>query len=137
MSDRREQPRPESSGLVHPRDGESPADQELLDALWAWFMAATRTNNVLSGLPVAHGRVVKLMSVWSAEDGRSFTCSLRAKDKGKSTREWVLYTTSTSPWEAMRRAVAASEDEATQWKEQTRRAEAHPAGGIPDLPQIL
>jgi hypothetical protein len=137
MTDQKEQPRPVTSGLVHPRDGESPADQDLLDGLWAWFSAAVSVNNVLTGRPVAHGRTVKLMSVWSSEDGRAFTCSLRAKDKGKSTREWVLYTTSASPWEAMRRAVAAAEDETTAWKEQTRRAEAHPAGGIPDLPQIV
>jgi len=62
---------------------------------------------------------------------------MRARDKGRSDREYVLYSSSGTPATALKAVVAAASDPDTLWKEQVRRQEASSGSGVHALPEIL
>jgi hypothetical protein len=123
--------------LVRPDNREVVATQQLLDGLWEWYRVLVSLNNAVAGQPLAHGRRVRLVSIWPSEDGKLFTASLRAKERGRSDREFVLYSTSATPATAIKMVLIAAGDEQTAWKEQVRTPNRSTLAGENALPEIL
>lgn len=127
---------PEIPPAVRPDNRDVPASQQFVDGIFQWYQALVAINNAVAGQPLAHGRRLRLLSVWPQDEGKLFTASIRARDRGKSDREWVLYTTSGTPANALSGVVRAALDENTAWKEQVRKSPqgaAESGGGLPEI----